>query len=110
MYFERLVVDRKLARVLEGRVAEEGLWSGGRLLASKLGKDDHAWVGEVLERLLEEAGGAREGDTLRLEGALEGEAVRYRLFVDDGEGRPLGAAPAELDEVLSALSGLVEID
>lgn len=108
MYFERLVIDRATGRVTEGVVAEEDVWSGGRLLTEALGRDDHAWIIAVLSRAVPNVDESGPGALWRLEGAFAGGAVAYTFFRDDDEGRALSSRE-ELDEVLSAIAGLVEI-
>lgn len=109
MYFERLVLDRASGRVTEGIVAEPELWGGGRLLVKALGKEDHAWTLEVVSRIAARGGQEPAGEVWRLTGELVDEEVCYTLYIDDEAGRLLSGATGELDEVLSALSGLIEI-
>lgn len=110
MYFERLVLDRASGRVTEGTVAEPELWRGGRLLVGALGKDDHAWTLEVVSRMAASDGQELVGDVWRLTGEVVDERVRYTLYAgDDATGRLLSGSLDALDEVLSALSGLIEI-
>jgi hypothetical protein len=113
MHFERLELDLKERRLVQATVGEEGLYGGGRVQVAALGKEDVAWVVEVAERVRAALQG---GPRFVLEGEVEEGEVRYTL-VEGARRAPFAgleegaraALRAELDDVLSALSGLVEI-